>query len=87
MHRSGDDLEPSGRSLSARVFACAWLALFAASATAAGQTATQRTFAAPEDAVKALLDTVKTGNLEAMLAIFGPEGRELISPTDPRPLV
>jgi DUF2950 family protein len=52
-------------------------------ATAAAQTATQRTFAAPEDAVKALFDTVKTGNLDALLAIFGPEGRELIASSDP----
>ena len=71
------------RSLSARVFACALLALLASSAPAAGQTATQRTFATPEDAVKALVDTVKTGNLDAMLAIFGPEGRELAASSDP----
>jgi hypothetical protein len=61
----------------------ALLALLASSATAAGQTATQRTFAAPEDAVKALVDTVKTGNLDALLAIFGPEGRELAASSDP----
>jgi Protein of unknown function (DUF2950) len=72
-----------GRSLSARVFAYAWLALLAASATAAGQTATHRTFATPEDAVKALVDTVKTENLDALLAIFGPEGRELTASSDP----
>jgi hypothetical protein len=71
------------RSLSARVFACALLALLASSATAAGQTATQRTFAAPDDAVKALFDAVKTGNLDALLAIFGPEGRELGAGSDP----
>lgn len=70
-------------SLSARVFACALLALLASSATAAGQTATHRTFAAPEDAVKALVDAVKTGTPDAMLAIFGPEGRELIASSDP----
>ena len=77
MNRSGHDLGPMRRSLSARVFACALLALLASSATAAAQTATQRTFAAPDDAVKALFDAVKAGNVDAMLAIFGPEGREL----------
>ena len=83
MNRSGNDLGPMRRSLSARVFACAWLALLASSATAAGQTATQRTFATPEDAVKALVDTVKTGNIDALLAIFGPDGRELAASSDP----
>ena len=83
MNRSGNDLGPMRRSLSARVFACALLALLASSATAAGQTATQRTFATPEDAVKALVDTVKTENLDALLAIFGPEGRELAASSDP----
>jgi len=69
--------------LSARLFACAWLALLASSATAAGQTATHRTFATPEDAVKALVDTVKAGNIDALLALFGPEGRELAASSDP----
>ena len=85
-NRSGDDRGSRRRSLTARVFACAWLALLASSATAAGQTATPRTFAAPEDAVKALVDTVKAGNLDALLAIFGPEGQELIAHPIPRPL-
>ena len=66
-----------------RVFACALLALLASAATAAGQTATHRTFATPEDAVKALFDSVKTENLDALLAIFGPEGRELTASSDP----
>ena len=49
----------------------------------AAQTATHRAFATPEDAVKALVDTVKTENLDALLAIFGPEGRELTASSDP----
>lgn len=47
------------------------------------QTAAQKTFASPEDAVKALAETVKAGNLEALLAIFGPEGKELIDSSEP----
>jgi Protein of unknown function (DUF2950) len=82
-NRSGNDLGPMRRSLSARVFACAWLALLASSATAAGQTPTHRTFDTPEDAVKALVETVKTENLDGLLAIFGPEGRELTASSDP----
>ena len=83
MNRIGHDLGPMRRSLSARVFACAWLALLASSAGAAAQTATQRAFGAPEDAVKALADTVKAGNVDELLAIFGPEGRELATSSDP----
>ena len=37
----------------------------------------QRTFASPEEAVKTLIDTVKAGDLDALLAIFGPDGKEL----------
>jgi hypothetical protein len=59
------------------------LALLALTAAAAAQNATERTFATPEDAVKALLETVKTGELDALLAIFGSEGRELIGSSDP----
>ena len=83
MNRSGDDLGPVRRSLSARVFAGALLALLASSATAGGQTATHRAFATPEDAVKALVDAVKTGNPDALLPIFGPGGKELAASSDP----
>jgi len=71
------------RGLSARVFACALLAVLASSATIPGQTATHRAFASPEDAVKALVEAVKAGNLDALRAIFGPEGRELVASSDP----
>ena len=61
----------------------AWLAMLASTIAAAGQTTPHRAFEAPEDAAKALVDTVKTGDLNALLAIFGPEGRELIESSDP----
>ncbi len=57
--------------------------LCACAVTVLAQTGAQRTFASPEDAVKALADTVKAGNLEALLAIFGPEGKELIDSSEP----
>ena len=47
------------------------------------QTSAQKTFATPEEAVKALVDTVKAGNLDALVAIFGPEGKELIDSSEP----
>lgn len=59
------------------------LALLASSVTIAAQTAAHRRFAAPEDAIKALVDAVKTENLDALSAIFGPEGRELTASADP----
>ena len=82
MNRSGHD--PGPIRLSARACAVAVLALFAC-VTVAGQTATvtPRTFAMPDDAVKALADAVKTGNLDALLTLFGPEGRELTASSDP----
>jgi hypothetical protein len=61
----------------------ALLALLASSASASGQTAKQPAFATPEDAVKALVDTIKTDNLDALVALFGPEGRELVASSDP----
>ena len=59
------------------------MAVLASLATPTGQTAAQRTFAAPEDAVKTLVDTARKGDLDALLAIFGPEGRELFASSDP----
>ena len=43
----------------------------------------QKTFASPEEAVKALIDAAKAGNQEELLAIFGPAGREVLSSGDP----
>jgi hypothetical protein len=42
-----------------------------------------RTFATPEEAVRVLHETVKSGNMDNLLAIFGPEGRELVASSDP----
>ena len=53
------------------------------STPAAEQAATERTFASPEDAVNSLIATVKAGDLEALLGIFGAEGRELIGSSNP----
>ena len=50
---------------------------------AAAQAAQQRTFGSPEDAVKALFETVKAGNLDQLLSIFGKDGQELIASSDP----
>jgi hypothetical protein len=44
--------------------------------------AREKAFASPEEAVKALVDAVKADNLEELIAIFGPAGREEISTGD-----
>ena len=67
------------RKLIAVVFAC--LGLAAASCSRA--TPAPRTFATPEEAVKTLSDVVKAGKVDELLAIFGPDGQELVDSSDP----
>jgi hypothetical protein len=62
--------------------AVAVAALAAPSIELRAQTA-QRTFATPEDAAKELAAAAKRGNLDEVLAFFGPDGKELISSSDP----
>jgi hypothetical protein len=49
----------------------------------AGQEPGQKTFASPGEAVEAMIAATKAGNTDALLQIFGPEGKELISSGDP----
>jgi hypothetical protein len=51
--------------------------------TAAPSGPAQRTFATPEDAVRTLAERVKTGDLAAVIAIFGSDGQTLIDSSDP----
>ena len=44
--------------------------------------ARQKTFASPEEAVKALIDAVKADNMEELSAIFGPAAKEVLSSGD-----
>ena len=62
------------------VAATAIVALFAALPAAAAK---QQHFATPEAAVAALESALKAGNTKALLAIFGDEGRELVTTGDP----
>lgn len=55
------------------------LAALASGAAAAGP----RSFASPDEAVLVLLETVKAGDLAALVAIFGPEGQALVDTSDP----
>jgi hypothetical protein len=40
-------------------------------------------FATPEEAVRALGEAIKAGNMDALLALFGPDGQDLVSSSDP----
>jgi Protein of unknown function (DUF2950) len=51
--------------------------------TVSAQNASHRTFAAPHDAVQALIAAVKSGNLEDLFTIFGPDSEALIASSDP----
>jgi DUF2950 family protein len=61
-------------------YTCALVAAPSFSNSAAAQAARQ--FASPEEAAKALIDTVKAGKVEDLIAIFGPDGKELIESSD-----
>ena len=50
---------------------------------AAAQAARPRAFASPEEAVKTLVATVKKGNVDALLEIFGPDGKQLLESSEP----
>jgi DUF2950 family protein len=50
---------------------------------ALAQAPAPRGFATPEEAVRALVETVKEGDLSALLGLFGPEGQELVDSSDP----
>ena len=69
-----------------RLVACAQFSALLVSAfqVATGAQADRpRAFATPEEAVRALVDAARQGNPESMLAIFGPDGRELAATSDP----
>jgi Protein of unknown function (DUF2950) len=61
---------------------CAALAAIPA-CTAAPSSPQHRTFATPDDAVRALTDAARTGNTDELLTIFGPDGNDLIASSDP----
>jgi hypothetical protein len=52
-------------------------------ASSAAQGTGRRTFQTPEDAVRALIDVVKAGDLDKLIAFLGPDGQELAAGSDP----
>ena len=67
--------------LDCAVLTCAALAVLGSCSRS--PSSPHRTFAEPEQAVKALNEAVARGNLDDVLTIFGPEGQELIDSSDP----
>jgi len=49
----------------------------------AAQSLQQRTFPSAEDAAKTLVEVVKKGNVDDLLAIFGQDGKDLLDTSDP----
>jgi hypothetical protein len=71
-------LRPGPRGAARVAFACL-LAAFASAGDAGGP----RAFATPEEAVRALADATRAGDLQQLLTLFGPEGKELVDTSDP----
>jgi len=68
------------RGLIALACTCSLVALIS---TARAQTSANRTFASAEAAAKTLVGIVKQGDLDGLLAVFGPDGKELSNSSDP----
>jgi Protein of unknown function (DUF2950) len=67
-------------SVAGMAFACAALVTLV---TCSRPAPSYRTFATPDDAVRALIEAAKAKNLDDVIAIFGPEGKALIDSSDP----
>jgi len=63
------------------IFICVVSMAFSTQVSAAAK-GTQKTFATPEDAVKALVDALKTNNSKELLAILGPGSESIVSAGD-----
>ena len=78
--------DPTGLTSRARILACAHICAVLVAAlvvTTGAQTDRPRAFASPEEAVRALVDAARQANLDLLLAIFGPDGRELAATSNP----
>jgi hypothetical protein len=60
-----------------------WIAVGLLMLPVSAQEVKQKAFESPEEAMKALADAVRAGDMKAMLAILGPEGEDIVSSGDP----
>ncbi|HXX53388.1 MAG TPA: DUF2950 domain-containing protein [Thermodesulfovibrionales bacterium] len=65
------------------VFIAAVFAVISFSIPALAQDTGQRKFKSPEDAVNALVEAARNSDIKELLAILGPEGKDIISSGDP----
>ena len=68
------------RTTTAVLWLCA--ALVAHSLVITAQGSATRTFASPDDAVRALIAAAKPGKIDELLAIFGADGQDLVASSD-----
>ena len=73
---------PSTTTVALMALACATL-MTLVSCTRSAPAPSGPNFATPEDAVKALVEAVKAGKQEDVVALFGPDGKELADSSDP----
>ncbi len=64
------------------VLTCCFIVIFSFSILASAQDTKQRTFKSPKQAFKALVDAARDNDTAGLLAIFGPEGKDIISSGD-----
>jgi hypothetical protein len=64
------------------VAAAVTVAVAALGAAATQERVTPRAFPTPEDAVRALIAAAKADGLDGLLAIFGPDGKDLVASSD-----
>jgi hypothetical protein len=65
------------------VVASALVVLFLIAKAGDAATPSQKSFASPEDAVKALVEALKSNDTKALSAIFGPDSKDLVFSGDP----
>jgi hypothetical protein len=73
----------SSRKLRLTLVASALVGIFLISNAAHAAAPSQKSFASPQDAVKALVDALKSNDTKALSALFGPDSRDLVSSGDP----
>src|SRR5215469_4364006 len=81
-------IRPANSAIRRVTMSAACLALIAALSSCKSEKTTaerpvQKTFASPEDAGTAVLVAAKSGDRNALLAIFGPEGNQVLFSGDP----
>jgi hypothetical protein len=73
-------MKPTLKNISRWTVACVLLATAACNRSAQPP---EPSFASPDEAVRALIKAAKAGPANEVLAIFGPDGRDLVDTTDP----